>query len=317
MKDTLLIFDLDGTLWDSAGPVAEAWNEVFQRECPGLPLLTKEDIHSVMGMTMKEIGQTLYADISIPRRDEIFDICCVYEVEYLHSHCGTLYPDFRSTMEALRAEGYDLAIVGRDSSTLEETSVLATAKGVKVLKIEADLTQTPSYSMIVEKTVEHFGGLDVLVNCAGLAQSEPFDSISPDTYDSIMSTNVRIPYLLTQEALPLLRKSPLATVINICSVCAHKGYPLQSVYSASKHALLGWSKSLANEVYNENVRIHIISPGGVYTDMVRIARPDLSPEGMTLAEDVAEAAAFFLTMRRSDAVVDEIELHRPAKAPFA
>ena len=89
MKDTLLIFDLDGTLWDSAGPVAEAWNEVFQRECPGLPLLTKEDIHSVMGMTMKEIGQTLYADISIPRRDEIFDICCVYEVEYLHSHCGT------------------------------------------------------------------------------------------------------------------------------------------------------------------------------------------------------------------------------------
>lgn len=111
MKDTLLIFDLDGTLWDSTGPVAEAWNEVFQRECPGLPLLTKEDIHSVMGMTMKEIGQTLYADISIPRRDEIFDICCVYEVEYLHSHCGTLYPDFRSTMEALRAEGYDLAIV--------------------------------------------------------------------------------------------------------------------------------------------------------------------------------------------------------------
>ena len=68
MKDTLLIFDLDGTLWDSAGPVAESWNEVFQREMPGLPLLTTDDIHSVMGMTMKEIGQTLYADINIPNR---------------------------------------------------------------------------------------------------------------------------------------------------------------------------------------------------------------------------------------------------------
>ena len=98
MKDTLLIFDLDGTLWDSAGPVAESWNEVFQREMPGLPLLTTDDIHSVMGMTMKEIGQTLYADINIPNREAIFDQCCNYEVEYLYSHCGTLYPDFRSTM---------------------------------------------------------------------------------------------------------------------------------------------------------------------------------------------------------------------------
>ena len=51
-KDTLLLFDLDGTLWDSAPAVAEAWNEVFQREDPSLPLLTVDDIHGVMGMTM-------------------------------------------------------------------------------------------------------------------------------------------------------------------------------------------------------------------------------------------------------------------------
>ena len=111
MKDTLLLFDLDGTLWDSAGPVAESWNEVFQRECPGLPLLTVDDIHGVMGMTMKEIGRTLYPDFRSPRREAIFDECCTYEVEYLHTHCGTLYPDFRPAMEALKAEGYELAVV--------------------------------------------------------------------------------------------------------------------------------------------------------------------------------------------------------------
>ena len=210
--------------------------------------------------------------------------------------------------------GIHVILTGRNEAKLLETAALIEKAGGNAIIAAGDLQDA---GFRTELLATAGGTLDVLVNCAGLAQSEPFDAISPDTYDSIMSTNVRIPYLLTQGALPLLRKSPLATVINICSVCAHKGYPLQSVYSASKHALLGWSKSLANEVYNENVRIHIISPGGVYTDMVRIARPDLSPEGMTLAEDVAEAAAFFLTMRRSDAVVDEIELHRPAKAPFA
>lgn len=111
MKDTLLLFDLDGTLWDSAGPVAESWNEVFRREAPGLPPLTVDDIHSVMGMTMKEISRAIYADVSLDRRDEIFDECCTYEVEYLYTHCGTLYPDFRSAMETLRAMGYELAVV--------------------------------------------------------------------------------------------------------------------------------------------------------------------------------------------------------------
>ena len=111
MKDTLLLFDLDGTLWDSAAPVADAWNEIFQREDSSLPPLTVDDIHGVMGMTMKEIGETLYPDFRSERRDAIFDECCTYEVEYLHAHCGTLYPDFRSTLEALRAKGYELAVV--------------------------------------------------------------------------------------------------------------------------------------------------------------------------------------------------------------
>ena len=89
----------------------------------------------------------------------------------------------------------------------------------------------------------------------------------------------------------------------------------QAAYSASKHALLGMTKSLAKEVYKEGIRVHMISPGGVYTDMVKIARPDLDGEDMIQPEEVAEQVAFLMAHRGS-AVVDEIRMHRAGKEPF-
>ena len=132
-----------------------------------------------------------------------------------------------------------------------------------------------------------------------------------------MDLNAKAPYFLCQAALPALRKSSLATIINITSVVAHKGYPFQSAYAASKHALAGFSKSLANEVYKDNIRVHLISPGGVYTPMVALARPDLTPDMISLPEDIAEIAAFYLKMRDANAIIDEIQVHRSGKEPFA
>jgi len=215
----------------------------------------------------------------------------------------------------LAQDGIHLALCGRTRSKLEETAALL-GEGVRVLIITGDLTDPAFPAECVQETLASLGRLDILINNAGLAQSQPFEEITLDEYNRIMDTNVKAPFLLTQAALPALRTSDYATVINIASVTAHKGYPLQSVYSASKHALIGMSKSLANEVYKENIRVHVISPGGVFTDMVRISRPDLSEEGMILPEDVAEIAAFFLE-HRTNAVVDEIALHRIGKEPFA
>ena len=149
-----------------------------------------------------------------------------------------------------------------------------------------------------------------------MALSCPYEQTTEAQFDDIMATNVRAPYFLCQAALPALRCSDHATIINISSVVGHKGYPLQSAYAASKHALIGMSKSLANEVYTQDIRVHVIAPGAVFTDMVRIARPDLTEEGMILPEDIAEVAAFFIE-HRSNAVVDEIQVHRAGKAPFA
>ena len=136
-----------------------------------------------------------------------------------------------------------------------------------------------------------------------------------EEFDKIMAINLRAPFMLIQQALPALKKSSAAAIVNIASVVAHAGYPQQSIYTASKHALLGMTKSIASEYYKHNIRVHAISPGGVYTDMVKISRPDLSPEGMILPEDVAETVHFLLT-NRTNAVIDEIIMHRAGKEPF-
>ena len=202
-----------------------------------------------------------------------------------------------------------------DPAGLQELADSIREYGVETLLLPGDLLDDAYLEDCFAAVKERFGGLDILVNNAGIALSRSFEETTMAEFDRIMALNARVPYLACHLALPLLRCSECASILNIASVVAHKGYPLQSAYAASKHALAGFTKSLASEVYREDIRVHLISPGGVFTDMVRIARPDLTGEDMILPEDIAEIAAFFIE-HRTNAVIDEICVHRSGKEPF-
>lgn len=212
-------------------------------------------------------------------------------------------------------DGISLALLGRSEEKLAATAASVREYGVETLLLPGDLLDDAYLEDCFAAVKERFGGLDILVNNAGMALSRSFEETTMAEYDRIMALNARVPYLACHLALPLLRCSECASILNIASVVAHKGYPLQSAYAASKHALAGFTKSLASEVYREDIRVHLISPGGVFTDMVRIARPDLTGEDMILPEDIAEIAAFFIE-HRTNAVIDEICVHRSGKEPF-
>jgi 3-oxoacyl-[acyl-carrier protein] reductase len=213
--------------------------------------------------------------------------------------------------ETLFLSGFKLVLMGRNEEKLKKT-----ANGRDCLILPGDILDDNYIKETIEKTVKAYGGIDFLINNAGIAQSKAFEEISMEEYDVIMNTNARAPFLMCKEALPYLKKSSSGTIINIASVTAHKGYALQSAYAASKHALLGFSKALSKEYYKEGVRVHVISPGAVFTDMVKISRPDLTGEGMLLPEDIAETVLYLIKMRGSASVADEIELHRETKEPF-
>lgn len=223
----------------------------------------------------------------------------------------------KSICTKLASRGLNVVIVGRNEVKLNEIATSVVEYGGKSLKVAGDITDTRFVDKLLRQAEGTFEKIDIIINCAGQAHHDDFEDVTEELYDRIMAVNVRAPYFLCQKALPYLRKSGFGTIINVASVVGHKGYPQQSVYTASKHALIGWSKSLANEVYEEDIRVHVVSPGGVYTDMIALTRPDLSEEGMPRPEDCADVIEFLLDMRKTNAVIDEIEFHRKNKAPFA
>lgn len=221
----------------------------------------------------------------------------------------------RALTQRLSAMGFRLALLGR---SLDKLRAAAEAAGQRegALLMTGDLTDPAFLQGVIGRVVKNFGRLDVLVNNAGICFVKDMEKTGYDEFDAMMRTNVYAPYLLCRDAIAPLRRSDCATILNIGSVVSHKGYPTQSAYATAKHALLGMTKALAAEVYRDGIRVHIICPGAVNTDMARtVSRPDIDMNALIGVEDIADVAEFLLT-HRGNAVIDEVQLHRIGKQPF-
>lgn len=115
MKKQGIIFDMDGTLWDSAEGVAQSWNRIVAQEYTPDRVITAKEIQSVMGKTMDKLAEALFPELPEAQRLELLDHCGAYENEYLKEHGGILYDGLENTLKRLRAE-YPLYIVSNCQS---------------------------------------------------------------------------------------------------------------------------------------------------------------------------------------------------------
>ncbi len=213
-------------------------------------------------------------------------------------------------VQALLREGVKVFATSRNISALEKI------EDENLCMLSADLTQPDSFEMIVSSCVSAFGGVDIVINNAAYVKKALLKDTTIDEWDLHMAVNVRAPFMLVNAAMPWLLKSDGAAVINIGSVVSKKGYATQGAYSASKHALLGYTKVLARETFEKGIRVHAVLPGGVATEMVKEARPDLDLSDLSTPEEITDIVLFLLKSR-NHSVIDEISVRRYSKEPWA
>jgi 3-oxoacyl-[acyl-carrier protein] reductase len=222
----------------------------------------------------------------------------------------------RSIALALARNGARVMLTARTEAELLAVEAETAALGGQAGVFPADVSREADVIALVQRAAERFGRLDILVNNAGIGSFGPLAETTTEQWDRIMAVNARGPFLTCREAIPYLRRQPRSFIINIASVVAVKGYVHQAAYAASKHAVLGMSKALAKEVQPDGIRVHVICPGGVDTELAGQARPDLDRSVLIQPDEIADLVIYLVT-RQGNAVVDEIHVRRVSAMPWA
>ena len=157
---------------------------------------------------------------------------------------------------------YQLGNQSELASTERELAAQGTVRATPL-----DVTDAASCATAVAATVDAFGGLDVLVNNAGVVDSGPTETFSEAAWERIFAVNTKGVFLMTQAALPALRASTDAAIVNVASIAGKRGAPRMAAYCGSKFAVVGITQSLALELASDHIRVNALCPGMVATAM--------------------------------------------------
>jgi short-subunit dehydrogenase len=167
----------------------------------------------------------------------------------------------RRTAEALAAEHARLVLTSRSTDRLQELADALAANGADVVAVPADITRAEDRERLVNQAVQRFGGIDVLINNAGVASFGHFESSSEAILRQVMEVNFFAPAELIRLAIPQLTLGRRPAIVNVSSMCGRRGLPAWPEYSASKFALCGLTEALRGEMARFDISVLLIVPG--------------------------------------------------------
>ena len=217
-----------------------------------------------------------------------------------------------ATALSLASEGASVAVAARRRDRLEALAKRIEEAGGRALVLEADVTEEAQAGEIVRRTVEELGRLDTLVNNAGVMLLGPIEGAPTEEWRRMVQLNLLGLFYCTHAALPHLLEAAsdgprnVADVVNVSSVAGRVARLGSGVYNATKWGVVAFSESLRQEVTERHVRVTIVEPGAVLTELATHLRPEIlelqaqtfKHVEMLRAEDIADAVAYAVTRPR-------------------
>ena len=208
----------------------------------------------------------------------------------------------RATAIRLASEGARVSAIDVNAQGLAETERTVKEAGGNITVSVRDVTDRDQCFDAIQEAAETGGRLDVLANVAGIVRFAHAPEMSADEWNQVLSVNLSGPFYLCQAALPHLLETG-GNIVNVASNAGLMGQAYTTAYCASKHGLIGMSKSLAMEFIKHNVRINVVAPAGTDTPMnsgismpeglnPKLIKPYMGMRGMGTAEDVASLIAY-------------------------
>ena len=208
-----------------------------------------------------------------------------------------------------------LFLTGRQNKKLEKLNdeLEKTNKNNLIKYKQCNLQETEELDDLIQKIRDEFSSIDILVNCAGIFPVSPISQSTLEQYDRCMNLNVRVPFVLSKEFSKDMIKNRWGRIVNIASSGAYNGLKNTAIYRSSKHALLGLSRSLHNELKEFNVRTFCISPGPIKTDMgkdiVKKENPNENYDTFMKPNEIAEFIIFAISFD-NNLISSEVRLGR-------
>jgi len=214
----------------------------------------------------------------------------------------------RAIAQALTRRGATVAICGRNQARLDETIRLIATENASAIGGVCDVRNEESVARFHRRVAEELGDVDVVVNNAGLGHFAPLVALSTAQLDEMLDVNLKGMMLVTRAFLPEMLRRNKGHIINISSLAGRHGFTGGTVYTATKHGVLGFSKSLMLEVREFGIRVTSICPGSVATAFFEKAGTTLAhPERLLKSEDVATTVIAALELP-DHATVSELDI---------